>query len=111
MTTIYFVRHAQPVHSHRDDRTRPLTEEGLADRAVVLEYLKDKGVEAFYCSPYKRSMDTITEAADFYGMDIVTDERFRERECGETGYGKDMSRRRWEDHNFHEPGGESLNMV
>ena len=35
MTKIYFVRHAEPVHAHEDDRTRPLTQEGLEDRKVV----------------------------------------------------------------------------
>lgn len=111
MTTVYFVRHAQPVHSHADDRTRPLSAEGMADRAIVLEYLRDKGIDAFYCSPYKRSMDTIAQASEHYGMTIVTDERFRERECGEGGNMKDMGRKRWADHDFHEPGGESLRMV
>lgn len=42
MTKIFFVRHAQPVHSHEDDRTRPLTKEGLADSRLVLETLGDK---------------------------------------------------------------------
>ena len=65
MTRVYFVRHAQPEHDWEDDRTRPLTEEGKKDSAIVLEFLKDKKIDAFYCSPYKRSMDTIAEAADF----------------------------------------------
>lgn len=28
MTRVYFVRHAQPEHAWKEDRTRPLTEEG-----------------------------------------------------------------------------------
>ncbi|MBQ3937365.1 MAG: histidine phosphatase family protein, partial [Ruminococcus sp.] len=56
MTRIYFVRHAQPVHSHADDRTRPLTDEGLRDTQLVLDTLKDMQIDAFYCSPYKRSL-------------------------------------------------------
>ncbi len=31
MTRVYFVRHAQPEHDHMDDRTRPLTAEGVTD--------------------------------------------------------------------------------
>lgn len=31
MTSVYFVRHADPDHSVRDDRTRPLTDDGLRD--------------------------------------------------------------------------------
>lgn len=40
-------------------------EEGKRDSAIVLEFLKDKKIEAFYCSPYKCSMDTIVDAAVF----------------------------------------------
>lgn len=73
MTRVYFVRHAQPEHEWEEDRTRPLTEEGKKDSAIVLEFLKDKKIDAFYCSPYKRSMDTIAEAADFFTKEIITD--------------------------------------
>jgi len=37
MTRVYFVRHAQPEHEWEEDRTRPLTEEGKKDSAIVLE--------------------------------------------------------------------------
>ena len=82
MTKVYFVRHAQPEHDWEEDRTRPLTEEGKKDSEIVLEFLKDKKIDAFYCSPYKRSMDTIAEAAAFFAKEIITDERLREREKG-----------------------------
>ena len=39
MTRVYFVRHAQPEHEWEEDRTRPLTEEGKKDSAIVLEFL------------------------------------------------------------------------
>ena len=51
MTKVYFVRHAQPEHDWEEDRTRPLTEEGKKDSEIVLEFLKDKKLDAFYCSP------------------------------------------------------------
>ena len=111
MTTIYFVRHAQSDHRHADDRTRPLTEAGLADRGVVLDCLRDVPVDAFYGSPYRRSYDTIAPAAAWFGLPIVTDERFREREAGDSGNGEAMFRRRWADFDFHEPGGECLRSV
>lgn len=44
MTRVYFVRHAQPDHDWKEDRTRPLTEEGKKDSAIVLEFLKDKKI-------------------------------------------------------------------
>ena len=64
MTRVYFVRHAQPEHAHADDRTRPLTAEGTADAELVWQVLRDKGIDAFYCSPYKRSIDTIQTTAE-----------------------------------------------
>lgn len=111
MTKVFFVRHAQPIHNWEDDRTRPLTEEGKLDSKVVLDFLKDKNIDAFYCSPYKRSLETIQSTAVFYKMKITTDERLRERKKGNEGNNFGMFEKRWADKNFHEEGGESLNMV
>lgn len=111
VTKVYFVRHAQPEYNHVDDRTRPLTAEGEKDAKIVLEILKDKEIDLFYCSPYKRSIDTIQETVDFYQMSIQTDERFREREKGADGNNHGMFKKRWENHDYHEEGGESIRMV
>ena len=111
MTKVFFVRHAQPVHAHSDDRTRPLTKEGIQDSAIVLETLKDKEIEAVYCSPYKRSVDTIKQVAEYYNLEIQTDERLREREKGVDGNNTGMFQKRWENHDYHEEGGESIKMV
>ena len=108
MTTVIFVRHAQSLHPWEDDRTRPLTDEGLSDRAVVLDTLKDRRIDAFLSSPYKRSVDTIRPAADFFCMDIITDERFRERKSGEYLNGTDGLFQRWKNFDWAEEGGESL---
>ena len=43
MTKIFFVRHAEPDKSVKDDRTRPLTEQGLADTQYVCEGEKGCG--------------------------------------------------------------------
>ena len=111
MTKVYFVRHAQPLHAWEDDRTRPLTEEGKKDAKIVLEFLENKKIDAFYCSPYLRSMDTISEAAEFFGKEILTYEGLRERKKGINGNNAGMFQKRWEDHNYHEEGGESILMV
>ena len=50
-----------------------------------------------YCSPYKRSMDTIADAAAFFGKEIITDERLREREKGPEGNNHGMFQKRWAD--------------
>lgn len=111
MTVVYFVRHAQPDYNWESDRTRPLTEEGKKDSAIVLKFLKEKKIDAFYCSPYKRSMDTIIDTAAFFGKEIITDERLRERRKGHNGNNHGMYQKRWADHDYHEVGGESIAMV
>ncbi len=111
MTRVYFVRHAQPDHGDPDDRNRPLTEEGKKDSELVLKVLADERIDCFYCSPYKRSIDTIKETADYFHKDIITDDRLREREAGMNGNGSAMFRKRWGNHDYHEEGGESISMV
>ena len=111
MTKIYFVRHAQPEFTHHEDKTRPLTEEGRRDSEKVTEFFKDKNIDAFYCSPYKRSLDTIAGAVAFHKADIKTDERLREREKGPNGNNYGMFQKRWADYDYHEKGGESIAMV
>lgn len=111
VTKIYFVRHAQPDHMLEDDRIRPLTAEGKQDSKIVLEFFKDKEIDMFFSSPYKRSFDTIADTAAFYGKEIMTDERLRERAKGINGNNHGMFEKRWNDHDYHEENGESLNMV
>lgn len=114
LTTVYFVRHCQSDFSHRDDRTRPLTAQGMEDSAAVARVLHETAVDAFYCSPYRCSLDTVAKAAQEHGLPIQIDERLRERRSGEGGNsclkddGDTPLRRRWRDFGWHEPGGESL---
>lgn len=111
MSQIYFVRHAQPDFSWKDDRTQPLTAAGKTDAGIVLDFLKDKGIDVFYSSPYKRSFDTIADTAAYFRKEIFIDERLRERESGAGGNNRDMFKKRWADHDYHEENGESLRMV
>lgn len=111
MTRIFFVRHAQPDKSWEDDRTRPLTHIGLADREKVTNLLVKMQIDCFFSSPYKRSLDTISECASILNKNIQTDERFRERQSGENGHYIDYLHRRWDDFSFCEKGGECLASV
>lgn len=111
MTKIYFIRHAQPDFAWDDDRTRPLTDEGKEDCKIVLDFLRDKKIDSFYCSPYRRSYDTIADSAKYFNIQIITDERLREREKGANGNTHGMFEKRWSDHNYHEENGESISMV
>ncbi len=109
MTNIFFVRHAQPDKFWLDDRTRPLTEQGMKDRLPVTKALESCKIHIIYSSPYKRSYDTVLHYAEKYGMTINTDERLRERRQG-TDSGKFLEKR-WDDFNFCEENGESLMSV
>ena len=89
--------------------TAPLTEAGLEDRKIVAATLRDRKIDAFLSSPYRRSMDTIRPAAELRGMDIRTDERLRERKCGDFTSGS--LEKRWADFSWAEENGESLGSV
>ena len=111
MTKIFFVRHCKPDSSWHDDRTRPLTQEGLEDTLKVAEILKDKEIDLFISSPYKRSFDSIKPAAELYCKEIQTDERLRERKAGPNGNNHEMFQKRWADFSYAEPDGESIGAV
>jgi len=111
MTEIYFVRHAEPVHSWLEDRSRPLSEEGMKDSKVVADFFREIKVDFFYSSPYKRSVDTISHSAKEKKLPIRTDERFRERVNGTEVNNKEMFLKRWTDFDYHVEDGESLSMV
>jgi len=111
MISVYFVRHAEPDHNWIEDRTRPLTEEGIQDSDKVLNFFKGKQIHAFFSSPYTRSLDTIKPIAEYFGKKIKTDERFRERKAGDSSNNWEMIKKRWDDLNFHELGGESIKNV
>lgn len=111
LTTVYFVRHAQPDYRSGPGEQCHLSEEGRSDRSAVLDFLRDKPVDAFYSSPYPRSRETIAPAAAHFGLPIRTDARLRERAAGEGGNSIELMRRRWADFDWHEAGGEPLREV
>lgn len=113
MTTVYFVRHAQPNYDNHDDLTRELTPQGLQDRLKVVEALKDIPVHAVLSSPYKRAVDTVQPLADRLGLPVETDADFRERKVGE-GWLENFTtfaKSQWADFDFALEHGESLRQV
>lgn len=111
MNTFYFIRHAEPDHSWKEDSTRPLSKEGIVDRYLLVEYFKNKKVDIFYSSPYKRAFDTVKVIADYFESNVVIDERLKERIAGNGSNNQEMFYRRWEDFNFAEINGESIGNV
>lgn len=110
MTHVYFVRHAQPDYGNHDDASRELSPKGLADRALVADCLRDKGVDAVLSSPYRRAVDTVSPLAEELGLDIETVEDFRERKV-DSVWIEDFhafSQRQWADFGYKLSDGESL---
>lgn len=110
MTHVYFVRHAEPNYENHGDRSRELSSRGLADRALVTDYLRDKGVDAVLSSPYLRAVDTVAPLAQTLGLTVETVEDFRERKV-DSVWIEDFdgfARRQWGDFDYKLSDGESL---
>ena len=113
MNRIYFVRHAKPDFSVKEDLIRPLTEDGINDSKKVKDFLKDKNISKIYSSPYKRAIDTVKELSDFLHLDIEVVEDFRERKISSEWIEdfNDFSEKQWNDFNYKLNDGESLKEV
>ena len=111
-TYIFFVRHAQPDISVKEDLIRPLTEQGIEDAKKVTKVLMNRGIAAAYSSPYKRAVDTIKDFADNSELEIITDNDLCERRVGEWVEDfRGFSEKQWQDFDFKLLGGESLREV
>ncbi len=113
MTTVYFIRHAQSDRFVYDDRTRPLTEEGLKDTEKITEKLINVGIKHIISSPYTRTVQTVTDLSEKLGVSIETDEDFRERNAGKW-HGEnflEFIRLQWNDFDYHILDGECLRDV
>lgn len=113
MTTIYFVRHAEPNYENHDDRTRELSPKGMKDRKLVTKFLSDKQVDVVLSSPYKRAVDTVSEFAESRNLAICTVEDFKERRV-DSEWIEDFlsfSKAQWEDFDYKLSDGECLREV
>lgn len=109
MTTVYFIRHAQPDFSVKNTSVRSLTEEGLADRLKAADFLENSEISAIYSSPYKRAYDTVLPIAERRTINIKTDDRLRERSNGEGAEPfEEYAEKQWNDFSYKRPNGESL---
>ena len=110
MTVVYFIRHAEPDFSNHDDRTRGLSEKGMADRERVTAYLKDKKIDAVLSSPYLRAVQTVEHYAKGAGLEVILHEGFRERRITDRWIDDfaDFCRKQWDDFAYKYPDGENL---
>jgi len=113
MTTVYFVRHAEPDYTNHNDRERPLTLKGKEDSKLVTNYLRDKDIEIVLSSPYLRAVETVKDFADSSGHSIITVEDFRERKV-DSVWIQDFNKfaeMQWNDFNYKFSDGECLREV
>lgn len=112
-TRVYFIRHAQSDRSFHDERTRPLTPEGMADTEKIIPVLKDKGITRIISSPYTRTIQTVEKLSKALELEIVTDDDLRERNAGKWHGDRffDFVERQWADFNYSIEDGESLRQV
>lgn len=113
MTTVYFVRHAEPNYENHEDFSRELSAKGLADRKLVTEYFSRIPVDAVLSSPFRRAVDTVCDFAKAYGHEIVRMEGFRERKVGNGWicHFDAFAKKQWEDFHYKLPDGEALEEV
>ena len=113
MTTVYFVRHAEPNYGNHNDAERELTPKGLRDSKRVTDYLGDKAIDVVLSSPYRRAVDTIRDFAERYGHEIRTIHDFRERRVDRVWIDDfdAFSRRQWADFDYKLDDGETLAQV
>ena len=113
MTTVYYVRHAEPDPRERDDALRGLTARGLEDRKLVTRFLWDRQITSVLSSPYKRAIETLRDFADSRGLPIEVVDGFRERKVEDRWIEdfRSFVKRQWEDFSYKLPGGECLREV
>ena len=113
MTTVYFVRHAEPNYNNHDDLTRELSPKGREDRKLVTQFLSDKNIDLMFSSPYKRAVDTIGDFAEKNGLDIQLIDNFRERRV-DSCWIEDFAsfcKAQWENFDYKLSDGEALREV
>ena len=113
MTTIYFIRHAEPNFNNHDDMTRELTPKGMQDSKLVTRFLSDKNIDIIFSSPYKRAIDTIRDFSEANGLEIQIVDDFRERKV-DSCWIEDFSafcKAQWADFDYKLSDGETLREV
>lgn len=112
MTTLYYIRHAEPDHANKDGFARPLTKKGQADALRIAEMLADVDFAAVYSSPAKRAVDTVVPLAAKMGKPIVTNSAFMERIVGDEWVADadflPYVQAQWADFSYKLSGGECL---
>lgn len=83
---IYYVRHGQTdwnLHNKMQGKTDiALNENGRQQAKITKEKLKDVPITRIYCSPLARAKETAQIINENWGLDILEEERIKERDFG-----------------------------
>jgi len=112
-TTVYFIRHAKPDISIKDDMTRPLSLEGIEKSKELVKLFKEIKIDYIYSSPFKRAIQTIEPIVKNKNIKIEVINDFRERKMSDEwieNY-EEYSKKQWDDFSYKLADGESLNEV
>ena len=110
VTNLFLIRHAQ---SHPADNVPdmdwPLSDLGHDQAVELAKILPDLDLDAIFCSPYRRCIDTIAPFARDGGVEVTTVPDLRERRVAETVIPDFLSvwKQSWADMHFKLPGCES----
>lgn len=124
---IYLFRHGQTyfnrAHRFTGWMDSKLTPKGVKDARIVAKKLKNKRIDAAFCSHLSRSKDTLREVLRYHPecRTIIVNDKIIERSYGSfqglyhktiiKKYGGDMFDKWHRAYNFPPPGGESVHMV
>lgn len=113
ITKVYFIRHCEPNYNNHNDFQRELTDRGLQDRQLILDYFDKKEIDLIFSSPYKRAYDTVLPLAEKHGLSIETIDDFRERKIDNVWIENftEFSKNQWNDFSYKLSDGESLQEV
>ena len=103
MKKIFLMRHSIPEKGDMPNERIPLSEKGKA--LAVSKRNIFSNVDRCFSSPYRRAMET----AEFIADHPVIVKELHERTIGDAR--EDFWLKQYEDHDFRNPGGESLNQV
>lgn len=78
ITNIFLVKHAYSIYGS-DELNRLLSEEGINESKKVLDLLIDENITNIISSAYKRAIQTVEKVGDYFKINIIINDKFRER--------------------------------
>lgn len=85
---LMLIRHAEPIRIVDADgpANPPLHDRGYRQAAALTEYLADEEIDAIFCSPLQRALETAAPLAAAHGHDLIIDDELAEWDRESTSY-------------------------